>query len=86
MIGASQSDPDMRRAFFEGFLAPRRAAALKVFRRGIEGGEFRAGLDAEMAIDALYSPIYYRLLISDGTIDESRIDALADMVLNGLAV
>ena len=42
MIGASQLDPAMRKAFTEGFLYPRRECAYAVFERGVAGGEFRA--------------------------------------------
>jgi AcrR family transcriptional regulator len=84
MIGASQSDPAMRNAFHDRFLAPRREAARAVFRRGQAAGEFRSGIDADAAIDALYSPIYYRLLASDGPIDEGEMSKIAELVLGGL--
>src|SRR5258707_15121260 len=54
MIGSSQSDPEMRKAFVVGFLTPRRKAAHESFRRALAAGEFRPGLDPDTAIDALY--------------------------------
>ncbi|MDF0489931.1 TetR/AcrR family transcriptional regulator [Sphingomonas sp. H39-1-10] len=84
MIGSSQSDPAMRSAFHDLFLAPRREAARAVFRRGQAAGEFRSDVDADAAIDALYSPIYYRLLASDGPIDERAVAKIAVLVMNGL--
>jgi AcrR family transcriptional regulator len=84
MIGASQLDPAMRKAFTEGFLYPRRECAYTVFRRGVTGGEFRADVDRDVAIDALYSPIYYRLLASGAPIDEAFLDRHIDLVLRGL--
>jgi AcrR family transcriptional regulator len=84
MIGASQLDPAMRKAFTEGFLYPRRECAYAVFRRGVAGGEFRADVDRDVAIDALYSPIYYRLLASGAPIDEAFLDRHIDLVLRGL--
>jgi AcrR family transcriptional regulator len=85
MIGSSQTDPEMRRAFVEGFLAPRREAARNAFARGVSVGEFRAGLDPDTAIDALYGPIYYRLLTSGAPIDESFVEGVANCVLRGIA-
>jgi AcrR family transcriptional regulator len=84
MIGASQLDPAMRKAFTEGFLYPRRECAYAVFQRGVADGEFRADVDRDVAIDALYSPIYYRLLASRAPIDEAFLDRHIDLVLRGL--
>jgi AcrR family transcriptional regulator len=84
MIGSSQSDPEMRKAFVEGFLTPRRKAAHESFRRALAAGEFRPGLDPDTAIDALYAPIYYRLLVSGAPIDEAFLDRHIDLVLRGL--
>jgi len=84
MIGASQLDSAMRKAFTEGFLYPRRECAYAVFQRGVAGGEFRADVDQDVAIDALYSPIYYRLLASGAPIDEAFLDRHIDLVLHGL--
>lgn len=84
MIGSSQSDPAMRRAFHELFLAPRREMARAVFRRGQEAGEFRAGVDADVAIDVLYSPIYYRLLASGGSIEQGEVARIAAVAMIGL--
>ena len=86
MIGSSQSDPAMRAAFYDLFLAPRREAARAVFRRGQDTGEFRASVDADAAIDALYGPIYYRLLASDAPIDDGEVTRIAALVMQGLDV
>lgn len=85
MIGAAQHDPAMRAAFSTGFLEPRRMLARTVFLRGVERGEFASGADVDVAIDALWAPIYYRLLVSGATIDEAFVAAHADVVLHGLA-
>lgn len=85
MIGAGQSDPGMRQAFIEGFLAPRRQAAREVFRRGQANGEFRAELDPDVAIDGVYGGLYYRLLVSGGSIDDGFVDELAKSALDGIS-
>ncbi|WP_420137370.1 TetR/AcrR family transcriptional regulator [Sphingomonas sp.] len=84
MIGAAQHDAAMSTAFVSGFLEPRRAQAKAVFHRGVAAGEFRADLDADIAIDALYAPIYYRLLASGGAIDDAFVIGHAELVLRGL--
>lgn len=84
MIGSSQSDSAMRGAFYDLFLTPRREAARAVFQRGQTTGEFRSDADADVAIDALYSPLYYRLLASDGPIGEAEVTQIATLVMEGL--
>jgi len=84
MIGAGQLDLEMRKAFTEGFINLRRECAYAAFQRGVAGGEFRADVDRDVAIDALYSPIYYRLLASGAPIDDAFLDRHIDLVLRGL--
>jgi AcrR family transcriptional regulator len=84
MLGAAQHDSAMRSAFNEGFLEPRRQLARTVFQRGVERGEFLSTIDANVALDALWAPIYYRMLVSGAAIDEAFIDAHAEIVLRGL--
>ena len=84
MIAASQSDLAMRQAFVDGFLAPRRCAAHAVIQRGVEAGIFSPDTDPDLAIDALYGPIYYRLLATGAPIDDAFVNGLADLVLAGL--
>jgi hypothetical protein len=41
-----------------------------------EAGEFRAGLDLEAVIDALYDPAFFRLLVGHGKLDKLGRSAL----------
>ena len=55
-------------------------------RRGIESGELRKGLDADVVLDALYGPIYHRLLVpyDDAPLSDEFIDRVGDYVFGGL--
>lgn len=86
MLGFGLLDPDTMKLFYEGYLAPRRAAGKEVLQRGIDAGEFRTGFDLESMVDALYAPIFHRLLIGHGPIDDAFVTQLLDMVLDGIAV
>jgi AcrR family transcriptional regulator len=86
MLGAAQHDSAMREAFNAGFLEPRRQLARAVFQRGVARGQFQFSIDADVAIDALWAPIYYRMLVSGAAIDEAFVVAHADIVLRGLGV
>jgi AcrR family transcriptional regulator len=96
LLGRAQLEPDLREAVRTRWVEPRRQVARDVIRRGIEAGELRAGLDADVALDALYGPLYHRLLVPyeealdqkrvyDAPLSDAYIDALVDTVFGGLA-
>ena len=84
VIGCGQADEELIVAFRENWLTPRRKDAKLIFQRGVERGELREDVDAEVAIDALYSPLFYRLLLKHQPLTEQFVDRLIDVVMNGL--
>jgi AcrR family transcriptional regulator len=84
LIAEIQGDPKTLEVYLERYVAPRRAEAAKVLERGISTGELRPDLDIESAIDALYGPIYYRLLVKHGPLTKKWIDTFLDYVLTGI--
>jgi AcrR family transcriptional regulator len=84
LIGESQHDPALAAALRERFVASRRAAAKEVLRRGVERGELRPDLDLEVAMDALYGPLYYRLLVSGQRLTPRYADLLLDQIYPAL--
>jgi AcrR family transcriptional regulator len=84
MIGFSQSDADMREAFFVGYLKPRREAAKAALQRGIDQGEFLPNLDLEALVDALYGPLIYRMLTGYHPIDNKFVDQIKRVVFGGI--
>jgi AcrR family transcriptional regulator len=85
LVGAMARKPELARAVREGFLAGRRAALADVIRRGVERGELRPDLDLELALDVLGGPLFYRLLVTGGAIDEQLAQGVADLILRGFA-
>jgi len=67
------------------FLVQRRAALRVVFERGIERGDLHRGLDADFALDVLAGPLFYRLLITGGQIDEGLAQAVVELIMRGFA-
>lgn len=85
LVGAMAQRPELARAVRDGFLAARRAALTDVLRRGIERGDLRPDLDIQLALDVLGGPLFYRLLITGGSIDEPLAEGVADLILRGFA-
>ncbi|MDJ0596582.1 MAG: TetR/AcrR family transcriptional regulator [Pleurocapsa sp. MO_226.B13] len=84
VIGCGQAEEELISAFRENWLIPRRKDAKKIFQRGVERGELRSNVDVEVAIDALYSPLFYRLLLKHQPLTEKFVDELVDVVMKGL--
>jgi AcrR family transcriptional regulator len=84
IIAEAQSDPETKKAFMDGYIRPRRLSAARLIEHGMASGELRPGLDIETVCDALYGPLYMRLLLKTGLGDDSAINQLVDIVLDGI--
>ncbi len=52
--------------------------------RGIAAGEVRADIDVEIALDHIYGPVFYRVLIRKGTLDETWANTVIDTLVAGI--
>jgi AcrR family transcriptional regulator len=85
LVAAMRRSPELAGTVRDRFLAGRRAALRDVLARGIERGDLDADLDAELALDVLGGPLFYRLLITSGPIDDRLAQGVADLILRGFA-
>lgn len=83
LVEAMRRDDDLASAVREGFLRARRDALKRVLERGVERGDLDPGLDLELALDVLGGPLFYRLLITGGPIDEQLAQGVVDLILVG---
>ncbi|MDP9846588.1 TetR/AcrR family transcriptional regulator [Streptosporangium lutulentum] len=84
LLAACVTDPEGARYFRELFLAGRREAGARLWRRAVERGEVDAGVDVETAIDLLFGPLIFRLISGHAPLSVSEADALSAAALNGL--
>ncbi|MEP7341817.1 MAG: TetR/AcrR family transcriptional regulator [Acidobacteriota bacterium] len=84
LLANGQFDEEMAEAFRARWIEPRRAEARQVIKRGIERGEIRQKVDADVLVDALYGPVYFRLLGEHAPLTQSFADALVELVMSGL--
>jgi AcrR family transcriptional regulator len=84
IIADGQRDPSTIEAFIAGYARPRRDEAKAILTAGIARGELRPDIDLEVTVDALYGPIYYRMLIPVGPLNADWVEALAAHVFAGL--
>lgn len=84
LVAQGQSDPEALRALLDGYVLPRRDEAKKVLARGVANGELRDDLDFDVVVDALYGPIWYRILVPHAPLTPDWAGRLADHVFGGL--
>jgi AcrR family transcriptional regulator len=84
LIAEGQSDPDILREFYEQHVSLRRAAVVEDIERGKGTGEFSADTNAELLVDAIVAPVYYRLLLRFAPLTEKYGNDLIDQALLGV--
>lgn len=85
LVADSQGDPAVAKDFRDRFFAHRRAKGARTLEKGIATCELRSDLDVEDALDALYGPLWLRLLVGHRPLDQAAADQLLDLVWPGLA-
>lgn len=84
LIGAAQTDPDLARAMAEQWFEPRRAPVRQALREAQRGGAIRADVDPDTALDLVFAPLHYRLLVSGQPLDAAYADSVVDLCLHAL--
>jgi AcrR family transcriptional regulator len=84
LIGGAQADAELAEAFRSRWLKIRREEARQIIARGKARGEIRGDVDPEVLLDALYGPLYFRLLIGHAPLTPSYADKLVSLVMSGL--
>lgn len=85
LVSALAYSPRLAKSLREHFLKPRRAALRTVLERAVERGELRDDLDYELALDFIGGPLFYRLLITGGALDDGLSRGVVSTMLRGLA-
>jgi AcrR family transcriptional regulator len=83
LIGAAQHDSALAAELLERLVRPARASNLEVLRDAQRAGELRNDIDPEVMADALFGPIWFRLLITKDALSPAYVDAVVDAVMAG---
>jgi len=83
LVAEAQSDAELADAFRERWLRPRREGVRQTILQAISEGSIRKDLDMDTAIDLLYAPLYYRLLLGTGPLDEQFVGNVYQQFLEG---
>lgn len=86
MIAAAQNDSELAKVFRTHFVMKSREEGRALLVRAMEDGELRRGIDIEAALDLIYAPFYFRLLIGHAPLTSRDTDTILDLALFGLAL
>jgi len=84
LLAAMAASPDVAEAMRTGFLRARRQALATVVERGVARGELREDTNVELALDLLGGPLFYRLLVTGGSLDDLA-RGVVRIMLHGMA-
>jgi AcrR family transcriptional regulator len=84
LIAEGQSEPEVLKELYDQHMSQRRAASVARVEQGKVTGEFAPDTDAELLVDSIIGPIYFRLLLRYAPLTEEFGDELIDQVLRGV--
>ncbi|SET62679.1 TetR/AcrR family transcriptional regulator [Lacrimispora sphenoides] len=84
LIAEGQSDENVAKEYRNRYFNPRRLISQHILERGIERGELNKDLDIKLSIDLIFSPLFYRLLITGETVDSAFVEQLISYAFAGL--
>ena len=85
LIGQSQTDPDLARAYRELYSAERRRFAYVRMQKAQAVGQIRPEVDVRVLVDQLWGAVYHRLLIPDEPVTDDFVVALVGNLMDGIA-
>jgi AcrR family transcriptional regulator len=81
MVAAAQSETELAKAFRNEFIARNRDAARLMLERCIAERLVVPPADIDLALDLVFGPLFYRLLMGHAPITRSFVDQLLDAVI-----
>lgn len=81
MVAAAQSETELAKAFRHEFIARNRDATRLLLERCIADKLVAPPADMELALDLIFGPLFYRLLMGHAPITRGFVDRLIDTVI-----
>lgn len=85
LVSDLAADPQLGASFREQVVSKRMAEVERLLARGMQRGEVRGDVDPVVVHELLFGPVYYRLLLSGGPLDEPLAAQVVDALMPWLA-
>lgn len=86
MIAASESDSELSKQFRNTVILRCREEGRAILQRAIAEQHVRTGINIEVALDMIYGPLFYRLLVGHAPLDAAFAQDLVATALAGLTL
>lgn len=84
MLAEAQTDEIIATEFRQRFWQPRRELSAARLQRGIERGQIRSDIDEEIVLDAIYGPLWARLMIGHLPLTSAHAQRITDAIWPGI--
>jgi AcrR family transcriptional regulator len=84
MIAASEQDTELTQAFRNHFILARRNEGRAFLVRARANAEIGSDFEMEVALDLIYAPLFYRMLMGHAPLTARFIDEVLNLALAGL--
>jgi AcrR family transcriptional regulator len=84
LIAEAQADADVAAGLADQLTARAAGPRRQRLEKAQQEGQLRAGIDIVTAVEILYAPLYYRLLLHTDPLSADHVSAVIDLALNGL--
>jgi AcrR family transcriptional regulator len=84
MIAAAEQETELSKVFRNHFILARRNEGRTFLARAKANGETGSDFDMEVALDLIYAPVFYRLLMGHAPLTPRFIDDALNLALTGL--
>lgn len=84
LIAAAQSDPELARRVLDLIVEPRVAECRARLEKAQDDGQVRDGVGLGTAVELLYAPLYYRLLLHTSPPTREQVDEVLALLTTGV--
>jgi AcrR family transcriptional regulator len=84
MIATSHGETELSKAFRNHFVLARRDEGRALLVEARRRGDLRSGIDVDVALDLIYGPLFFRLLVGHAPLDRAFVRRTLETALEGL--
>ncbi|MER7670646.1 TetR/AcrR family transcriptional regulator [Kitasatospora sp. NPDC096128] len=84
LIAEAQSDPVLTEAILDTIVRPRTRECADLLKEGQRLGQIRDDVDLDAAVELLYAPLYYRLLLRIAPLSTDHVADVLALAFRGL--
>lgn len=85
LIASADANSELAKAFRNHFVLARREEGRALLHEAVADGELRDDLDVDVALDLIYGPLFFRLLLGHAPLDATAVARIFKDALRGLS-